>query len=41
MPMEWQKYYKMIAIDFNKQQAFDADPKEIQQIIFIGSLEEQ
>ena len=28
-------YCKMIAIDLSKQQALDADPKAIQQIIFI------
>ena len=28
----------MIAIDLSKEQALDADPKEIQQIIFIGNL---
>ena len=27
-------YCKMIAIDLSKQQALDADPKAIQQIIF-------
>ena len=32
------KYYKMIAIDLSKQQAFDADPKTIQQINFNGNL---
>ena len=32
-------YYKMIAIDLSKQQALDADAKEIQQIIFTGYLE--
>ena len=35
------KYYKMIVIDLSKQQAFDADPKAIQQINFTGNLEEQ
>ena len=30
--------YKMIAIDLNKQQGFDADPKSIQQINFIGNV---
>ena len=29
------KYYKMIAIDLSKQQALDADPKAIQQIILL------
>ena len=28
----------MIAVDLSKEQALDADPKEIQQIIFIGNL---
>ena len=32
------KRYKMIAIDLNKQQALDADPKAIQQINFTGNL---
>ena len=35
------KCYKMIAKTFSKQQALDADPKAIQQITFIGNLEEQ
>ena len=26
------KYYKMIAIDLNKQEALDADPKAVQQV---------
>ena len=30
-------YYKMIAIDFKKKQALDADPKLIQQINFTGN----
>ena len=34
-------YYKMIAIDFSKQQALDADLKRIQQINFTGNLENQ
>ena len=29
----------MIAVDFSKQQVFDADPKAIEQINFIGNLE--
>ena len=29
----------MIAIDSNKQQALDADPKAIQQIIFTANLD--
>ena len=32
-------YYKMIAIDLSKQQALDADPKEIQQIHFTANLD--
>ena len=32
------KYYKMMAIDFSKEQALDADPKTIQQINFTGNL---
>ena len=35
------KYYKMIAIDLSKQQAFDADPKAIQQINFTENLEKK
>ena len=35
----FKKYYKMIAIDLNKEQALDADPKAIQQINFTGNLE--
>ena len=31
--------YKIIAIDLSKQHVFDADPKAIQQINFIGNLE--
>ena len=31
-------YYKMTAIDLSKQQALDADPKAIQQIIFTVNL---
>ena len=37
----FKNYFKMIAIDFSKQQALDADPKGIQQINFIGNLENQ
>ena len=32
-------YYKVIAINFSKQQALDADPKAIQQIKFTGHLD--
>ena len=35
----FKKYYKMIAIDLTKQQAWDADLKAIQQINFTASLE--
>ena len=31
--------YKLIAIDLNKQQALDADPRAIQQINFTANLE--
>ena len=31
--------YKMIAIDLSKQQAFDADPRKIQQINFTADLD--
>ena len=34
----FKKYYKMIAIDLNKQQHLDADPKAIQQINFTEDL---
>ena len=34
----FKKYYKMIAIDLNKQQHLDADPKAIQQINFTENL---
>ena len=32
-------YYKMIAIDLNKQQALDADPEAIQEINFAANLD--
>ena len=35
----YKKYYKMIAIDLNKQQALDAVPKAIQQIDFTANLD--
>ena len=35
----FKNYYKMIAIHLSKQQALDADPKAIQQIIFTASLD--
>ena len=34
-------YYKMIAIDLNKQEALDADPEAIQQIHFTGNLDRE
>ena len=35
----FKKYYKFIVIDLSKQQKLDADPKAIQQLIFIGNLD--
>ena len=35
----FRNYYKMIAIDLNKQQALDADPRAIQQINFTANLD--
>ena len=35
----FKKIYKMIAIDLSKQQAFDFDPRAIQQINFTASLD--
>ena len=35
----FKNYYKMIAADWSKQQALDADPKPIQQINFAASLD--
>ena len=35
----FQKKYKLIAIDLSKQQAFDADPRPIQQINFEANLD--
>ena len=35
----FKKYYKMIVVDLNKQQALDADPKAIQQINFTANLD--
>ena len=34
----FKKYYKLIAIDFSKQQKLDADPKAIQQINVTGNV---
>ena len=35
----FKEHYMIIAIDLSKQQAFDADPKAIQQINFTENLE--
>ena len=35
----FKKYYKMIATDLSKQQAFDADSKAIQEINFTANLD--
>ena len=35
----FQNFYKTIAIDLNKQQALDADPKGIQQVNFTANLD--
>ena len=35
----FKRYHKMIAMDLNKQQALDTDPKAIQQFNFTGNLE--
>ena len=37
----FKNYYKMIAIDLSKQQAFDADPKTMEQINFAANLQQQ
>ena len=37
----FKRYYQMIAIDLSKQQAFDADPRAIQQINFQQIQREQ
>ena len=37
----FKEYCKVIAIDLSKQLALDADSKAIQQIIFIGNLDQQ
>ena len=37
----FKKYYKMIAVELNKQQALDADPKAIQQINFTVNLDKE
>ena len=38
---DFKNYYKMIAIDLNKQQSLDADPKAMKQINFTGNLAEE
>ena len=35
----FKSYYKIIAIDLSKQQAFDADLEEIKQTNFTGNLD--
>ena len=35
----FKNYYKVIAVDFSKQQALDANPKAIQQINFTANLD--
>ena len=35
----FEKNYKLIAADLNKQKALDADPKVIQEIIFTGKTD--
>ena len=35
----FKKTYKMIAVDLNKQQALDADPRAIQHIYFTANLD--
>ena len=37
----FKKYYKMIAVDLNKQQALNTDPKAIQQINFTANLDRE
>ena len=37
----FKNYYKMIAIDLNKQQALDVDPEAIQKLNFTGNVENQ
>ena len=34
----FEKNYRLIAAELSKQKALDGDPKEIQQIIFTGSI---
>ena len=35
---DFEKNYRLIAVDLSKQKALDADPKAIQQIIFTGKI---
>ena len=35
----FKNYFKTIAVDLSKEQALDADPKEIHQINFTGNLD--
>ena len=35
----FKNYYKMIVVDLSEQQAFDADPKALQQINFTENLD--
>ena len=35
----FKNYYKMVVVDLKKQQAFDADPKGIQQLNFTANLD--
>ena len=36
----FKKCYKLIAIELSKQQAFDTNPKAIEQINYTGNLEQ-
>ena len=36
----FEKNYRLIAADLSKQKALDADPRVIQQIIFVGTTSE-
>ena len=37
----FKNYHQIIAVDLSEQQALDSDPKAMQQINFIGNLENQ
>ena len=39
MYLYFKENYQMVAIDLNKQQALDADPRAIQQINFTANLD--